>query len=127
MKSVKLPMITLLTLILLLSTTLPANARSLINFNSSATKITTPSDCGACCCDTLTINGTSTLDRVWVCVKGPTGKTAVFSGEVSGGNFSLNLPLCDGPGKYVVWAGDNPTSFDGIIRFEVLRMSTTHD
>lgn len=100
---------------------MPASAEDLINFNSTVTQITSPSCCGVQCCDYATVTGTSVLNRVWVCVQGPTGKTAVLSAAVSGGNFSLEIPLCDGPGKYIIWTGDNPIHYDGVIRFELLR------
>jgi transglutaminase-like putative cysteine protease len=36
------------------------------------------------------------------------------------GSFKVEVQLRFGPGNYTIWAGDNPTRFDGIIRFEII-------
>jgi hypothetical protein len=109
----------MLVLIGLLCFSLPASADYSTGFSSSVMRITSPSSSGFDCEGTLNIEGTSKLDRVWFCVRGPAGELVTNPAEVLDGSFKLEMQLRFGPGKYTVWAGDSSTRFDGVIRFEL--------
>jgi transglutaminase-like putative cysteine protease len=109
----------MVVLIGLLCFSLPASADYSTGFSSSVIRITSPSSSGFDCEGTLTVAGTSQLDQVWFCLRGPAGELVTHPAEVLDGSFKLEIQLRFGPGKYTVWAGDNPTRFDGVIRFEL--------
>jgi hypothetical protein len=114
-----------ITMVLLASIfcfSLPASAGYSTGFSNSAINITSPSSSGLECESPLSIEGTSKLDRVWFCVRGPAGELATYPADVQEGSFKLDMQLRFGPGKYTIWAGDNPTRFDGVIRFEIVNM-----
>lgn len=90
-----------------------------VGFKSPAIEIIAPGTSGLSFDGTLPVQGKSSLDKVWFCLRGPGGELVTYSADVSGGNFQLDLPLRFGQGKYTVWAGDNNKNFDGKIRFEV--------
>ena len=90
-----------------------------IAFSSSAIQVTSPSVNNAVCDKTLSIEGTSTLSKVWICLRGPNGEVAAYPAEVRNGRFCEEIWLRFGTGKYTVWAGDNEKRFDGKIRFEI--------
>ncbi|MFX4263657.1 transglutaminase domain-containing protein [Pelotomaculum propionicicum] len=106
-------------LVSLLIFSVPASAGYSIGFSNSVIQISSPSSSGFNCEGNLTIEGTSDLDQVWFCVRGPAGDLITHPADVQGGSFKLNIELRFGPGKYTIWAGDNPTRFDGVIRFEL--------
>lgn len=111
--------ISTLILVSLLISSVPASAEYSIGFKTSTIQITSPSSSGFSCEGYITINGTSSLDRVWFCVRGPAGELATYPADVQGGSFKLDMQLRFGPGKYTIWAGDNSTRFDGKIRFQL--------
>lgn len=107
-------------LVSLLIFSVPASADYSIGFSNSSIQVSSPSCSGFSCEGNLTIEGTSNLDRVWFCVRGPAGELITYPADVQGGRFSLDMQLRFGPGKYTIWAGDNPTRFNGVIRFELI-------
>ena len=109
----------ILTLLLTISMSLPAYADYSTGFKSPSMQITAPTTSGFQSNGVVHVKGTSTLDRVWFCVRGPANEVKTCSTEVNGGSFEMDLQLCFGPGKYTIWAGDNNTQFEGLIRFEV--------
>lgn len=94
-----------------------------IGFSNPSIQISSPSSSGFNCDGNLTIEGTSNLDRVWFCVRGPAGELITHPAGVQGGSFKLDIQLRFGPGKYTIWAGDNSTKFNGKIRFELNNQS----
>lgn len=103
----------------LLIFSVPASAGYSIGFSNSSIQISSPASSGFNCEGNLTIEGTASLDRLWFCVRGPAGELLTYPVDVQDGSFSLDIQLRFGPGKYTIWAGDNPTRFDGTIRFEL--------
>ena len=106
-------------LVSLLIFSVPASAAYSVGFSNSYIQISSPASSGFSCEGNLTIEGTAGLDRIWFCVRGPAGELLTYPVDVRDGSFSLDIQLRFGPGKYTIWAGDNPTRFDGIIRFEL--------
>lgn len=88
-------------------------------FKTDTIEITTPNTDGMTTTGLMTVAGKSSLDEVWFCVRGPGGELATYPGPVTDGAFSVDIWLRFGAGTYTVWAGDNPTRFDGKIRFLV--------
>ncbi|NLO96948.1 MAG: transglutaminase domain-containing protein [Peptococcaceae bacterium] len=101
----------------------PAFAAYKIAFATEQIQITSPSVNNTSYDKVMTVEGTSTQDRIWLCLRGPKGEVTVYPVEVKDGSFQKKVWLRFGPGKYTVWAGLNPNYFDGKIRFEVLNSS----
>lgn len=106
-------------LVSILLFSVPASAGYSIGFSNSSIEILSPSRSGFNCEGNLTVEGTSVLDQVWLCMRGPAGELVTYPADVRDGRFSLDMQLRFGPGKYTIWADDNPTRFDGEIRFEL--------
>ncbi|NPV90952.1 MAG: transglutaminase domain-containing protein [Firmicutes bacterium] len=118
----KVLIITLLVAVSGLVTTGPADAAYLISYQSPEINITSTS--GTDCHGSLTVDGESSLEQVWSCIRGPAGEIETYPAKVDQGRFNLSVPLRFGPGKYTIWAGKDSQSFDGTIRFEVQNSST---
>jgi hypothetical protein len=114
--------ITMVLLTSLLCFSLPASADYSTGFSNSAIQITSPASSGFQSEGVLSIEGTSILDRVWFCVRGPAGELVTYPADVMEGSFKVEVQLRFGPGNYTIWAGDNPTGFDGLIRFELVNI-----
>lgn len=97
---------------------IPAEAALRTGFKSSKIEIYSPSRSGVECDGSLTIEGTTSLERIWVCLRGPSGEILTWPAAAQNGRFRLQVRLRYGPGTYTIWAGDNPRHFDGSIRFE---------
>lgn len=110
----------LIALGILMFLVFPAEGAYSIGFESERIEITSSDTSGLAYDQVFTVAGRSSLDQVWFCVRGPGGELATCPADVSGGTFRTDIHLRFGPGTYTVWAGDNPTRFDGIIRFEVI-------
>ena len=114
----------LLAIVLVLSVTpVPVFAAYSIGFATDKIQITTPSVNNTSYDKVLTIKGTSSEDRIWLCLRGPNGEVTVYPVDVKNGSFEKEIWLRFGPGKYTVWAGLNANRFDGKIRFEVQNTS----
>lgn len=88
-----------------------------VSLKSPVIEVTSPEASGLTAEGALTVAGKSSLDEVWFCVRAPGGELVTYPASVIEGGFSLDLRFRFGPGAYTVWAGDNPTYFDGRIRF----------
>jgi hypothetical protein len=66
----------------------------------------------------LTIEGTSSLSKIWLALRGPGGELTVYPVKVNKGSFKEKIWLRFGAGKYTLWAGDNKNHFNGKIRYE---------
>jgi hypothetical protein len=109
----------IISLFILLSGGQFAEASYSTGFKSPVIEITAPGSSGLAYDGIIKVQGKSGLNKVWFCLRGPSGELVTYSADVSGGNFELDLPLRFGQGRYTVWAGDNSKKFDGKIRFEV--------
>jgi hypothetical protein len=112
-------LIFILVCILLAIPASSADGALLISFKNPDIKITSPSVNGEAYLDQVKITGTSSLDTVWLCVRGPQNEIAAYPVRVIDNSFEYTMYLRFGPGKYTIWAGDNGKRFDGSIRFEV--------
>jgi len=114
----------LLTLLLVLqflaATPTVANAAYSVGFANSNIRITSPGDSGQSFDGRVTITGTSELEQIFICIRGPQKEVSVAPVQVSNGEFAQEIVLRFGPGTYTFWAGDNAKKFDGSIRFEVI-------
>lgn len=110
-------------LLCLIFTLLAVSASSadaaLISFKNSDIKITSPSSNGEAYQNQVQITGTSSLETVWLCIRGPQNEIAAYPVPVTDNSFDYTVYLRFGPGRYTIWAGDNGNRFDGSIRFEV--------
>lgn len=96
-----------------------AGATYSTGFSTTNLAVTTPHNSGFDCDGKLEIEGTSSLDEVWFCTRGPGKELATYRADVVGGHFNTEVDLRFGPGQYTIWAGDNSRHFDGKIRFIV--------
>ncbi len=96
-----------------------AQASYSTGFRNSDIQIATPSYSGSSCNGSLFIEGTSSLDTVWFCIRGPKQELTTWKADVNGNTFSTSINLRFGAGQYTIWAGDNAQRFDGTIRFLV--------
>ncbi len=96
-----------------------AQASYSTGFRNSMIQVTTPDSNGITCNGTLIIEGTSKLDVVWFCIRGPKQELTTWKAEVNDKTFSTSINLRFGSGQYTIWAGDNAQRFDGSIRFQV--------
>lgn len=108
-----------MTIILLVHISAPAAAAYSVGFQNSTIQITSPSSNDTSVDKVITIEGTSSLKKIFLCVRGPAGEVLVYPVAVTSGSFSKEIWLRFGAGKYTIWAGDNDKQFDGSIRFEV--------
>ena len=102
----------------------PSEAAQIKRFKSDLIKITSPAVNNSECCQFITIEGTSSLNELWLCLRGPQGEITTYPVNVCAGKFSAKIWLRFGVGKYTVWAGDNNRKFDGRIRFDVQNTSS---
>lgn len=112
-------LIVILVFILLAIPVSSADGALLISFKNSDIEITSPCVNGEAYLDQVQITGTSSLDTVWLCVRGPQNEIAAYPVKVTDNSFDYTMYLRFGPGKYTIWAGDNGSRFDGSLRFEV--------
>ncbi|MGE5422050.1 MAG: transglutaminase domain-containing protein [Ignavibacteriales bacterium] len=98
----------------------PAQAAYSTSFQSGTIQVITPNSTGISINGILHVEGFSTLQKVWLCVRGPQGELVVYPAEVQDGSFSLDINLRFGNGLYTIWLGESATKFDGKIRFEVI-------
>jgi hypothetical protein len=97
-----------------------ANAKGNAGFESSEIQLLSPAKNNLTFKGTVLLEGTSSLDRVWFCVRGPGGELETWFVDTKEEHFKLDIPMRFGKGTYTVWAGDNATYFDGKIRFEAV-------
>jgi hypothetical protein len=100
----------------------PALAGYAIGFSSDHIRVLSPCANGLECQGELLLAGTSDLSQVWFCLRGPRGELVTYPAAVEDGRFARTVALRFGPGTYTVWAGDNRSRFDGVIRFEVTNL-----
>lgn len=67
----------------------------------------------------VTIAGTSSLAKVYMAIKAPSGEIAVYPVDVKNGSFAKQVWLRYGKGSYSVWLGQNASKFDGTVRIAV--------
>lgn len=91
-----------------------------VSLENEDIKITSPASSGISCSGRISISGTTTLDTVWFCLRNPDRELSGFKALVIDGSFRVDVNLCYGPGEYTIWAGSDPRSFDGSIRFFVV-------
>lgn len=103
----------------------PALGAYLVSFSSDVAEISAPAQNGATCNGVISIEGTSQLKQIWLCVRGPKGEITTHPVEVVQKSFHYDLPLRFGAGTYTIWAGDTAQHFDGKIRFEVINSATS--
>lgn len=65
----------------------------------------------------LPVSGAASVEAVWFCLRSPENEVETQYAPVIDGKFTIDLAFRFGPGKYTVWADDNPNQFDGKIRF----------
>lgn len=63
------------------------------------------------------------LDQIWFCVRSPDQNLSLWSADVTDQEFTVKIALRSGPGKYTIWADDNPNRFDGRTRLTVYNQS----
>ena len=97
-----------------------------VGFKSSNIEITSPTVNNAEFAKKLTITGKSSLNTVYLLLRGPNGELSVYPVPVHNGTFQKEIWLRFGAGEYTIWAGDNATKFDGKVRF-VVRNTSTED
>jgi len=95
-----------------------------VGFKSSNIEITSPTVNNAEFAKKLTITGKSSLNTVYILLRGPGGELSVYPVPVHNGSFQKEIWLRFGAGEYTIWAGDNDRKFDGKIRFLVRNTST---
>lgn len=103
--------------------TTPVNAANNVGYQTSAIQIKSPSVNNASYDRYFTFEGTSTLEQIYLFLRGPGGEITTYPVRVHNGKFSQNVWLRFGAGKYMVWVGDNSKRFDGKIHFQVLNTS----
>lgn len=111
-------LVSVIVLLALNFLSVPASAGYRTSFQSYEIKISEPARSGQSYEGEMPVEGTSGLERVWFCVRGPNGELETYPAGVNERRFQLSIPLRFGPGDYTIWAGDNATSFDGSIRFK---------
>lgn len=94
-----------------------AEASHTTSFKSPKIEVLSPSRCGIECEEFLIIEGRTSLERLWFCLRGPSGEIITWPATAQNGHFCIKVWLRYGPGLYTIWAGDNPRYFDGSIRF----------
>jgi len=103
--------------------TAPANAANTMDYRTSIIQVSSPSANNATFDRSFTFEGTSTLDQIWLFLRGPGGEITTYPVNVHSNKFSQEIWLRYGAGKYTVWVGDNAKKFDGKIHFEVQNIS----
>jgi len=109
---------------LVLGAGVPVQAAYSVSFKSKNIEITSPDKNCLSFDGSLVVQGNTDLPEVWLCVRGPEGELVTYPADVHDGGFAVNVNLRFGKGVYTVWAGDNPTRFDGKVRFEVKNTSS---
>ncbi|MGI6145152.1 MAG: transglutaminase domain-containing protein [Clostridia bacterium] len=112
--------ILLLVLLISISFATSTYAASQISFVSDVTEITAPAESGLFYPGKVKIEGTSKLEKIWLCVRGPAGEVTYYPINVTNNTFQYQLSLRFGPGTYTIWVGNDSQNFDGSIRFEVI-------
>ncbi len=97
----------------------PAFAAYHVSFVSDVARITAPTGNGLSCQGYVNIEGTSKLEQIWLCVRGPADEVTTYPVNVIENAFQYELSLRFGAGTYTIWVGDSSEHFDGNIRFEV--------
>lgn len=90
-----------------------------ISFQNAEIEIQAPASNKMTFNGTVNIAGETSLEQVWVGIRGPQNEIVVNSLDVVNGRFNENIQLRFGWGEYTVWAGNNSSSFDGSIRFQI--------
>jgi len=122
--SLKLLSAVFVTLTFLALNNAPADAAYSVGFKTENIEITSPSVNYSEYSQVMTVEGTSSYDKIWLCMRGPNGEITTLPISVYNGEFSKDIWLRFGAGKYTIWAGDNGKQFDGKLRFEVQNTST---
>ncbi len=97
-----------------------AEAAYSVGFKSNVIEITSPNRNLIELSGDLTVTGKTSLEQVWLAVRGPGGEIETYPVYPVKGSFTQKMSLRFGKGTYTVWAGDNPRQFDGTIRFQVI-------
>lgn len=121
--------IIIISMVLLISVVLHnpvAKASYSVGFTTNTIKVLSPATSGQEYNDMVNISGTSSLNEVWFALRGPDGELIVYPAGVVNGQFSLDIHLRFGEGKYTIWAGNDRSYFDGTIRFEVISQSSSN-
>mgnify|MGYP000945932872 CR=1 FL=1 len=113
-------LVSILIFVISLSVTTPAFAAYLISFKSAVANITTPTQNGERYDGVVSIEGSSQLAQIWLCVRSPKGEVTTYPVDVVENHFQYDLYLRFGAGTYTIWVGDSSQHFDGKIRFEVV-------
>ncbi len=91
-----------------------------VSFTNSDIQITTPTTNNTLVDRYVTLEGKTSLNYIFLCLRGPNGEISVYPVEdITNGEFKKNLWLRFGPGTYTIWAGKNDKQFDGSICFTV--------
>ncbi|TCX48561.1 transglutaminase-like domain-containing protein [Dehalobacter sp. 14DCB1] len=122
--SLKVISVVLAALMFITLSTTKAEAAYNVAFQTDTIQVTSPSVSGTQYDRSFTIEGTSTLSKIWLCLRGPNGEITTVPVSVNQGVFSKVIWLRFGAGLYTIWVGDNGKQFDGSIRFEVQNTST---
>jgi transglutaminase-like putative cysteine protease len=96
------------------------------NFSNAEISVTSPSVSGLAVEGKVTVQGTSSLSKVWIAVKDPNGKTSSYPANVINGKFSTDIWFRTGLGSYTLWAGNNAKNFDGTIIFTVVNNASSN-
>ena len=100
-----------------------AQAAYSVSFANADIQITSPSGDGLSFDGRVQVAGKSTLDKLWLCIRGPQKEVLVYPVTVNNGEFTQEIVLRFGSGNYTVWAGNDARTFDGSIRFDVINMA----
>lgn len=115
----KIAVFILVFFLLITSSSFTAQAKYKISYKSAIIEITRVEQDVLESEGMVSVAGKTNLPKVWFCVRGPAKQVVTYPVEVKDGKFSLEIWLRFGTGTYTFWAGDNPNSFDGEIRFEL--------
>lgn len=107
--------------LMLASITAPISASQYGRYQSSTIQITPPSQ--SIVDKMVTVEGSTSLENIWLCIKGPAGELSVYPMDVHNGNFKKDIWLRFGTGTYTIYAGDNAKRFDGAVSFNVTNTS----
>lgn len=119
----KLLLVVFTTLLFLTFSASPSEAVSNYNYQTPVIQISSPSVHNVQFDRFFTFEGTSTLDQIWLFLRGPSGEITTYPVNVHKGKFSQEIWLRFGAGTYTVWVSDNAKKFDGKIQFKVQNSS----